>query len=234
MKSTKQPSGSGRRPGRVRAAAGRAADAVARTRRTPDPVDSRRRILDAAEELIAENGFDATPTARIAKQAAVPKGLVFHYFPTKIDLLTALVSERTNAAALSEGELEVVDGDVAATLVRLAERVRLGEHASERMRRIVFREAETHPEVRAFVDGIFTEAVRLTRLALDLALSKQPEVDDARKNTVAEAFAALLLHESNMTPLTGAALDLEAIARIFADGIRAVVPQVGVAVGPAG
>jgi AcrR family transcriptional regulator len=226
-----QPSGSGRRPGRVRAAAGRA---VARGRRTPDPVESRRRILDAAEELIAENGFDATPTARIAKQAGVPKGLVFHYFPTKIDLQIALVSERTNAAALSSGELDVVDGDVAATLVRLAERIREGEHASERMRRIVFREAETHPEVRAFVNGIFTEAVRLTRLALDSALSKQPEVDEARKNTVAEAFAALLLHEANMTPLTGAALDIEAIARMFADGIRAVVPRIGVAAASAG
>lgn len=227
MKSPMQPSGSGRRPGRVRAAAGRA---VARGRRTPDPAESRRRILDAAEELIAENGFDATPTARIAKQAGVPKGLVFHYFPTKIDLLTALVSERTNAEALSAGSLEVVDGDVAATLVRLAERIREGEHASERMRRIVFREAETHPEVRAFVNGIFTEAVRLTRLALDLALSKQPEVDEERRDTVAQAFAALLLHEANMTPLTGAALDIEAIARFFADGIRAVVvPRVAVA-----
>lgn len=221
-----QPSGSGRRPGRVRAAAGRA---VARSRRTPDPIESRRRILDAAEELIAENGFDATPTARIAKQAGVPKGLVFHYFPTKIDLLTALVSERTNAAALSADDLDVVDGDVAATLVRLAERLREGEHASERMRRIVFREAETHPEVRAFVNGIFDEAVRLTRTALDRALSKQPEVDEARRDTVAQAFAALLLHEANMTPLTGAALDIEAIARFFADGIRVVVPRVAVA-----
>ncbi|MDQ4008407.1 MAG: TetR/AcrR family transcriptional regulator, partial [Actinomycetota bacterium] len=44
--------------------------------RPPDP--SRQRILDAAEDLFARDGFDATPTARIAKKAGVPKGLVFY------------------------------------------------------------------------------------------------------------------------------------------------------------
>jgi AcrR family transcriptional regulator len=39
--------------------------------------DRRTRILDAAEELFAEDGFDATPTARVADAADVPKGVVF-------------------------------------------------------------------------------------------------------------------------------------------------------------
>ena len=35
-------------------------------------VDRRKRILDAAEELFATDGFDATPTARVAEAADVP------------------------------------------------------------------------------------------------------------------------------------------------------------------
>lgn len=39
--------------------------------------DARERILDAAEDLFAVDGFDATPTSRIAHRAAVAKGLLF-------------------------------------------------------------------------------------------------------------------------------------------------------------
>ena len=59
--------------------------------------DRRTRIRDAAEGLIAEHGFDATPTAQIANAAGVPKGLVFYYFPRKIDLLLTLLQERLPA-----------------------------------------------------------------------------------------------------------------------------------------
>jgi AcrR family transcriptional regulator len=43
-----------------------------------DSCEARERILDAAEDLFAADGFDATPTARIARRAAVAKGLLFY------------------------------------------------------------------------------------------------------------------------------------------------------------
>src|SRR5665811_439287 len=55
---------------------------------------ARERILDAAEDLFAADGFDATPTSRIAGRAAVAKGLLFYYFPRKMDLLRTLFVER--------------------------------------------------------------------------------------------------------------------------------------------
>ena len=63
----------------------------------PDPEESegrRERILSAAAELFAAQGFDAAPTSRIAEQAGVPKGLLFYYFPRKRDILTTLLEER--------------------------------------------------------------------------------------------------------------------------------------------
>src|SRR6478752_4461900 len=56
--------------------------AVPEARGTGAP-DARTRILDAAEELFAGDGFDATPTSRIAEQAGVAKALLFYYFPRK-------------------------------------------------------------------------------------------------------------------------------------------------------
>ena len=104
--------------------------------------DTRTRILDAAEELFAEAGYNGSSTAGIAKRAKVPKGLVFHYFPQKMDVLTALIDERTFVEILPVTDVEAVPGDPAGTLSRLARRFPL--RASPAMRRILLREADTH------------------------------------------------------------------------------------------
>ena len=74
------------------------------------PAEARARILDAAEELFAHHGYDATPTAKVAAAAGVPKGLVFYHFARKIDLLTALFEERMPAAVPHEVDDVVAPG----------------------------------------------------------------------------------------------------------------------------
>jgi AcrR family transcriptional regulator len=45
------------------------------------------RIVDAAVDLFAEKGFDATSVQEIVARAAVTKGALYHYFTAKDDLL---------------------------------------------------------------------------------------------------------------------------------------------------
>lgn len=111
--------------------------------------DARELILDAAESLIAASGFDATSTASIAAAAQVPKGLVFYYFPTKADILSALLSERLPTEPFADMAPLVRPGDPAASLVNLDSALNLREHHSFVMRVIVRREAETHPDSHA-------------------------------------------------------------------------------------
>lgn len=47
-------------------------------------------ILDAATKLFIEYGFHATPTSKIAKEADVSNGTLFHYFNTKEELISEL------------------------------------------------------------------------------------------------------------------------------------------------
>lgn len=108
---------------------------------------ARVRILGAAERLFAEHGFDATPTSSIAKLAEVPKGLLFYYFPTKSDVLRALVSERLDMGPIDTIELSE-PGDPAQALINLATKLSEIESASPVLRVIVWREQRTHPEVR--------------------------------------------------------------------------------------
>ena len=55
--------------------------------------DTRERILQAAERLFAEHGFDATSVDRVARAAEVNKALVYYYFKSKDALLAALFDE---------------------------------------------------------------------------------------------------------------------------------------------
>ncbi|QLY34228.1 TetR/AcrR family transcriptional regulator [Nocardia huaxiensis] len=110
--------------------------------------DARQLILDAAEKLFAAQGFDATPTAAIAKSAGVPKGLVFYYFPTKDAILSALMAERVPPNPIDDIYSVVVSGDPAKSLVNLDAALNLRDNRSSVLRVIMWREADTHPDVR--------------------------------------------------------------------------------------
>ncbi len=58
-------------------------------------VDERRRqIVEAGGELFAEHAFDEISMQQIARAAGVSKPLLYHYFPSKIDLFKAAVAEK--------------------------------------------------------------------------------------------------------------------------------------------
>jgi AcrR family transcriptional regulator len=51
------------------------------------------RILDAALELFAVNGFHATSISQIAEKAGISKGLMYNYFENKDDLLRKIIED---------------------------------------------------------------------------------------------------------------------------------------------
>lgn len=53
-------------------------------------MDKKEEILKSALKLFVEYGFHATPTSKIAKEAGVANGTLFHYYKTKEDLILAL------------------------------------------------------------------------------------------------------------------------------------------------
>ena len=56
-------------------------------------MDKRTQIFEAALKLFVEFGFHGTPTSKIAQEAGVANGTLFHYFPTKDDLIIALFKD---------------------------------------------------------------------------------------------------------------------------------------------
>ncbi len=180
---------------------------------------SRVRILDAAEALFASNGFDATPSARIAAQAGVGNGLLFYYFPTKIDVLLALLAERLPNAPLCDHAGVARRGDVAGSLLRLARRLDLGGNQSLVLRTIIFREAGTHPEVRAHIRSLRKGLLELTERVLDAA--SPAKLAPGRRRDAAHTYVAVMLDDANARRYDGPGPDLAGAASIVATGLTA-------------
>jgi AcrR family transcriptional regulator len=60
----------------------------------PHPPQARTRILDAALVLVSEQGAAGTSMRRLATACGLNVATIYHYFPSKADLLRALIEER--------------------------------------------------------------------------------------------------------------------------------------------
>lgn len=59
----------------------------------PRASQKREKLLDAARQLIHQQGYRQTTLAHIAEQSGVPLGNVYYYFKTKDDLARAVITE---------------------------------------------------------------------------------------------------------------------------------------------
>lgn len=62
----------------------------------------RQRILEAALDLFAQQGFERTSTRQIAQAAGVAEGTIFNYFSTKRDLLIAAMAQTVDEYFVQE------------------------------------------------------------------------------------------------------------------------------------
>src|SRR5437868_14883768 len=73
-----------------------AANRPARKGAAPDPTsaDTKTRILDAAEQLFTEHGFEATSLRQLTTAAGVNLATVNYHFGTKEELFQAVLTRR--------------------------------------------------------------------------------------------------------------------------------------------
>lgn len=203
----------------------------------PRDTQTRTLILDAAERLFAERGYDATPTAAIARAAGVPKGLLFYYFPTKADLLRALIGERLDLDPVDTTAL-VALGDPARALLNVTRRLHELQDETQVRRVIVWREQRTHPEVRERLGDYRRQLQGLVEHVLGASILHP--IAARRLRTAAAAWVAIITAPSpadlgGSDPLEAAdrpdgaadradeAMDLPELAELICAGLNAPV-----------
>jgi AcrR family transcriptional regulator len=67
---------------------------TAAQRRSQQRADARRAILDGAESLLAEGGYEAFTMRRLTERCGYTAPTIYHYFRDKLGLLDAVLDER--------------------------------------------------------------------------------------------------------------------------------------------
>ncbi|MCI5048120.1 MAG: TetR/AcrR family transcriptional regulator [Aquisalinus sp.] len=73
----------------------------------PSQTDMRRRILDAAALLLAENGYKATTLRNVAEAAGLKAGSIYYHFPSKDHITVEVLNE--GVQQVSKAVLDAVD-----------------------------------------------------------------------------------------------------------------------------
>lgn len=73
--------------------------------------ERRNEILDAADELFAQKGFDGTSTNDILEKVGIARGTLYHHFKSKEDIMDALI-ERYNVRLLGAAQEIAADKSI--------------------------------------------------------------------------------------------------------------------------
>jgi AcrR family transcriptional regulator len=176
---------------------------------------TRRAIVDAAQQLFAARGFDAVTVAEVAREANVSEGTVFNYFPTKEDLfyggmeafeeqLIGAVRDRapgeTVLAAFRdfvlEGTRRLAADDVAELIANAARIVTASTALRAREREIVAHSTDELAELIAAETGARAGDVEPQAVAAALMGVQRALVDYVRRAVLAGAHGPKLARDA--------------------------------------
>lgn len=123
----------------------------------------RQDILEAGLKLFAEKGYNGSTTAEIARAAGVAEGTIFRHFPTKKDLLIAVLEPKVLEGLVQLNKEHSEDTPTEFFRCFLRNRLELIKK-NESLIRLMFAEAQYHIEVReALFNGIIGQAISITK-----------------------------------------------------------------------
>lgn len=210
---------------------------AASTPRTARALETRTRLIASALELFARQGYTATSTKQVAVAAGVSDGLIFHHFPTKLDLLMGVVSSHELVAARVSSVLSTMSERPAAEVVSAVTRgfvTMLSPRRTEtQLFRVLMGESLTTPEIAT----IFRQVSGQSAAAIERFLLERVQREELRADLDVRAAATSLLGALFWFFMSHHHLDAaqwEAEAQPFADATAghwlrsAVAPQEGV------
>ena len=175
-----------------------------KTRTSPRPKprlkarDRRSQILAAALEVVAEHGFHGTPTRELARRAGVSEALVFRHFPTKEDLIRAILADVGFEERIQFMESHLVHMPPRQALQSIAEH--LLTNLSERpdlFRVVFFGILETPHLAREFYQKFLSRLLALETRLFERAFAERP-ADGLPAAAVDAAVVARSFHGSLM------------------------------------
>jgi AcrR family transcriptional regulator len=173
-------------------------------------------LLDAALDLFVEKGFAATKIDDVAARAGVSKGTVYLYFPSKEELLKAVIRHNLSLTiAQGDGIVAQFEGPTA-ELIRLVAKTwweRVGETQASGIFKLIITEVRNFPDLARFYAEEVIEPgerliVRLLQRGVDRGEFRPTDLYDTAHSLIFPMLM-LCLHKHSI----GACSAAEAIAQ---------------------
>ncbi len=164
--------------------------ASARPSRSEQAAARREEILEAALQLFSEQGFAATTTKEIAQRAGIREGLLYHYFPSKLGILHAVVTRRHTFVGDALASIDGAESRPAREVIRaIGDGLIAVLGADLAFARVIMGEGQVNAEVHAG----FCEMVERVSGHIAKYLDKRIEAGELRADLATKEAATGLL-----------------------------------------
>lgn len=135
-------------------------------------------ILDAADELFGQKGFDGTSTNDILEKVGIARGTLYHHFKSKEDIMDALI-ERYNALILSAAQEVASDKSIPVIerVVRAVMALNISGGSSEQIMEHIHKpqNALMHQKIhKAIINGVPPILAGIIREGIELGMFSTP------------------------------------------------------------
>jgi AcrR family transcriptional regulator len=153
---------------------------------TPNPSDTRERLVEASRDLFLAQGYHATGISQILRKANANSGSLYYFFPTKEDLLVAVLEWYRDH--IKDDLLDLHTAHIEDPIERIfgllnGYRLMLTECEFEvgcPIGNLALELANSHPAVRSLLLVNFEQWVDAVTAFLDAAADRLPEELDRR------------------------------------------------------
>jgi AcrR family transcriptional regulator len=186
-------------------------------------VKSRELVLDAAERVMSEHGFDAATVARVVAEAGIPLSSVYHYYGSKDGILLAVMERGAERFFADLPEWDRRTGRPAQHLARIISAAIGTLELHPNFLRLLIVLAAQPPdgergEIRAVIGRIRDRALGLLRGQIGLAFGDDP--DSAATDQLAR-FALAAIDGAFVASQADPGVDLERILEPLAPALVA-------------
>lgn len=185
-----------------------------------DPAVRRDLILDEAARVVMADGVSAVSMERLGRDAGVSKALIYNYFPSRSELLKALLL-REYGRFQDEGQAVAVGVDDFATLVRVTTRAYL-DHVERRG--VLIQRLLNEPAVASAIAGQDREGRQLTVRYFAKAMTASFGIDKETATVATDLLMGLTGAAGDYLYRSGG--DIQQIEDIVVDMILAAVKDV--------
>lgn len=181
-----------------------------------DADERRNEILDAADELFAQKGFDGTSTNDILEKVGIARGTLYYHFKSKEDIMDALI-ERYSARLLGAAQEIAADKSIPIVerIMRAVMALSISGGSSEEIMEHIHRpqNALMHQKLqKVIINGVTPILAEMIREGIDEGLFNTPIPYECMEMVVIYANA---IFDDDLVPLTQEELAQRAQAFIY-------------------